>query len=149
MLLRVVGVIALLAAAGAQADVYRYVDDQGRVQYTDKPQTLPAERLNIESRRTDVVELNDRLAAERAQLQSEEKSRQEQAAATADKTEAAKITAKDKADRCVKARERYDKYMNSHRLYEDLGDGQRRYLTDAEIDSARDGARRSMEELCK
>jgi hypothetical protein len=33
-------------------------------------------------------------------------------------------------------------------LYEDLGNDERRYLSDSEIDSARDGARKAMDELC-
>jgi hypothetical protein len=48
-----------------------------------------------------------------------------------------------------KARERYDTYMTSQRLYESLPNGERRYLTDAELDAARASAKASMDVLCK
>ena len=56
---------------------------------------------------------------------------------------------KDKAERCTKARERYDSYMNSQRLYESQANGERRYLSDAELTAARTSAKASMDELCK
>jgi len=138
-----------IAAVPTSADVYRYVDANGQVQYTDRPETLPAERLNIESRRTDTVALNERMEAEREQADKADASRQSAATEAKDERAAKQLTAKEKAEQCMQARERYGKYTSSHRLYEDLGNGQRRYLSDAEIDAARDGARRAMEELCK
>ncbi|WP_432215051.1 DUF4124 domain-containing protein, partial [Salmonella enterica] len=36
-----------LTAQLALADVYRYTDEKGNVLYTDKPRTLPAERLDV------------------------------------------------------------------------------------------------------
>jgi hypothetical protein len=67
----------------------------------------------------------------------------------AEQKAAAQTTAKDKADRCVKARERYDRYMNSPKLYEQGKDGERRYLSDAELDAARASAKASMDVLCQ
>jgi len=141
--------VLTMAAVPTVADVYRYVDANGEVQYTDRPQTLPAERLNIESRRTDVVALNERRQAEQEQAAKDEESRQAALANAADQRAAKQLTAKEKAEQCIQARERYGKYATSHRLYEDLGNGERRYLSDAEIDAARDGAKRAMEELCE
>jgi hypothetical protein len=141
-------VLGLATATQAYADVYRYVDKNGEVQYTDRPQTLPAERLDIETRRTDVVALNERLDARHEQAEKEaarETAARDQAA---EAREAKEVSAKDRAERCSKARERYEKYATSHRLYEDLGNDERRYLSDSEIDSARDGARKAMDELC-
>jgi hypothetical protein len=139
----------VVLALPAVADVYRYVDANGQVQYTDRPQTLPAEKLDIESRRTDVVALNDRLEAERKRAEEADEARSNARTEADDAQAARQLTAKEKAEQCMQARERYGKYTSSHRLYEDLGNGQRRYLSDAELDAARDGARRAMEELCK
>ena len=55
---------------------------------------------------------------------------------------AAQQSATAKADQCTKARQRYDSYMNSQRLYEKGADGERRYLNDAELDAARASAGR-------
>lgn len=137
-----------LAAQVALADVYKYTDEKGNVQYTDKPRTLPAERLDIKTQKTDVVAVQARQDAETKRMQDSTKTRQQGAAALADQKQAAELSAKDKAERCVKARERYDNYMNSQRLYEELPNKERRYLSDAELDAARASAKASMDTLC-
>lgn len=141
--------LIILVTASAQADVYKYVDPQGRVQYTDKPLTLPAQRLNVRSQKTDTVALGERAEAERKRQEDADKARKESSGQKADQHAATELTAKDKAERCTKARERYDNYTNSQRLYESLPNGERRYLSDAELDAARASAKVSMDELCK
>lgn len=140
---------ATAALTSAHADVYKFVDAQGRVQYTDKPQTLPAERLNIRSQKTDTVAAQSRSDAERQQIEANDKARRAAAGQRADAQGAAETSAKDRAERCSKARERYDSYMNSQRLYESLPNGERRYLDSTELDAARASAKVTMEELCK
>ena len=136
-----------LWGALAQADVYRFTDEKGQVQYTDKPQVLPAERLSVQSQRTDLVAATAR--TEGAGKESGAANSAKTTAPAADTKQLAELTTKDKAERCVKARERYDQYMNSQRLYKTLPSGEREYLTDAELDAARGAAKASMEEFCK
>lgn len=131
-----------LVSTFAHADVYRFTDDKGQTQYTDKPQLLPAERLRVQSQRTEVVAAQGRSDAATAASPTNK-------ANAADAKQASELSAKDKAERCVKARERYDQYMNSQRLYKTLPNGERSYLTDAEMDQARVSAKVSMEEFCK
>lgn len=140
---------ATLAAGTAAADVYKYKDEKGNIQYTDKPPQLPAERLNVKSQRTDIVAVQERQAAEQKQQAAANEQREQARTQAADQKEAAQFTAKDKAERCAKARERYDTYMNSQRLYEKGADGERRYLSDAELDAARASAKASMDVLCQ
>lgn len=140
---------SLLLAAQAHADVYKYTDDKGTVHYTDKPATLPAERLNIQSQKTDLVALQARQQEEQARASAANEARQQTAAQNADQRKASEMSATDKAEQCKKARERYDSYMNSQRLYESLPNGERRYLSDAELDAARASAKASMDVLCK
>lgn len=138
-----------LALSGmAHADVYKYKDAKGNIQYTDKPAVLPAERLNVQSQRTDTVALNKRLEEENKKSSDQAKSQQSTAAQAADQKKAQELSATDKAEKCAKARERYDTYMNSQRLYEE-SNGERRYLSDTELDAARAAAKASMETLCK
>ena len=138
-----------LASQAASADVYKYVDDKGVTQYTDKPHTLPAQRLGLASQRTDPEAAKARAEEESKRAQESANSAQKNAAQAKEQTAAAEMTAKDKAERCVKARERYDQYMNSQRLYKAGPDGSREYLDDAALTEARNSARISMEELCK
>ena len=136
------------AAHAAHADVYKYTDEKGNVQYTDKPRTLPAQRLDVKTQKTDVVAVQARQEQEMKRMQDAAAARQQGAAAQADKRQAAELSAKDKAERCVKARERYDNYMNSQRLFEELPNKERRYLTSEELDAARAAAKTSMDTLC-
>jgi len=140
---------ASLAAGTVAADVYKYKDEKGNIQYTDKPPQLPAERLSVKSQRTDVVAVQERASAEQKQQAAASQQQQQARAQTADQQEAAQFSAKDKAERCAKARERYDKYMNSQKLYEQGADGERRYLASEELDAARASAKASMDVLCQ
>jgi Domain of unknown function (DUF4124) len=136
---------AVLAAGPATADVYKFKDDKGNVLYTDKPSTLPAERLNIQSQKTDVVAAQTREQEEMKRIQDAEKANQQ--AATQQQT--SQPSAAQKADGCTKARERYEKYSTSQRLYEKLPDGSRRYLSDTELEAQRASAKASMDVMCK
>lgn len=139
-------VAAPLAAGTALADVYKYQDEKGNIQYTDKPPSLPAERLNVQSQRTDVVAVQ---ARQQAASQPAASSRPSPGQARAEQNEANELSAKDKAERCIKARERYDRYMNSQKLYQQDEKGERRYLDSAELDSARAAAKASMDVMCQ
>src|SRR6187549_2010124 len=134
---------AVLAAGPVAADVYKFKDDKGNVLYTDKPSTLPAERLNIQSQKTDTVAVQTRQQEEMKRMQDADKSSQQAAGQNKDQQQASQLTATQKAD------QRYDSYANSRRLYEKLPDGSRRYLSDAELDAARASAKASMDVMCK
>jgi hypothetical protein len=140
---------ATIGANLALADVYKYTDDNGNVLYTDKPRTLPAQRLDVKTQKTDVVAVQARQEEESKRQTDANRNRQQGAANANDQRQAAELSEKDKAERCAKARERYDNYMNSRRLYETTADNERRYLSDAELDAARNSAKTSMETLCK
>jgi phage-related minor tail protein len=140
---------ATLAAGTAAADVYKYKDEKGNIQYTDKPPQLPAERLNVKSQRTDIVAVQERQQAEQQQQTATAQQQKQARTQAADQKEAAQFSAKDKAERCAKARERYDTYMNSQKLYEQGTDGERRYLSSEELDAARASAKASMDVLCQ
>jgi Domain of unknown function (DUF4124) len=142
--------VALTLTAGiAGADVYKFKDENGNVLYTDKPATLPAERMNMQSRSTNTVEVQARQEAELKRMQEADQTRKQGTTQQSEQKAANDVTAKDKADRCVKARERYEKYMTSQRLYNAGEGGERRYLSDAEMDAARSSAKSTMDELCK
>ena len=140
---------AVLAAGPATADVYKFKDDKGNVLYTDKPATLPAERLNIQSQKTDTVAVQTRQQEDMKRLQDEDKANQQAASQNKDQQQASQLTATQKAEQCTKARQRFDSYTASQRLYEKLPDGSRRYLSDAELDAARASAKASMDVMCK
>jgi len=141
----------LLAAAGAHSgEVYKTTDAQGRPIYTDKPPTLPAQKLNVQTKTTDVVEVQQRYDSQMKQYTEADQARSDAAKQAADARKASDMTAEDRAKRCIEARQRYESYMNARRLYEPgAAEGERRYLDNAEIDSARANARQVMDDLCR
>jgi len=141
--------LSLLAVSTGHADVYRFVDSKGQVQYTDRPETLPAELLaKIKSQRTDNAALADRVAADLKARDAAAKVQQEADKASADGKKAAQSTAADKAERCNKARERYDNVMNAQRLYSTDDKGERTYMDDKQTDQARASAKQMMDTWC-
>src|SRR5690242_817228 len=136
---------AAFAAGPAAADVYKFKDDHGNVLYTDKPATLPAERLNIQSQKTDTVAVQARAEQEAQRMQDADKASQQAAGQNKDQQQATQLSASQKAEQCTKARQRYDTYMNSQRLYQQTPDGQRKYLSDEELSAARASAKASMD----
>jgi hypothetical protein len=142
--------VAMLLSGGAQAsDVYKTADSKGQPVYTDRPATLPAQRLDVRTQSTDEVEVQQRYDEQMKSYAAAEKARSDQSTDAADKTSADELSATAKTRRCQEARERYDSYMNSRRLYEPgEGDGERRYLSDAEMDDARAKAKLQVDTYC-
>jgi len=143
--------VALLLVVGAQAgEVYKTTDAQGRPVYTDKPPSLPAQRLNVQSATTDTVEVQRRYDEEMKRYAEEAKAEQQTAQKTAEASKARELTAEDRARRCIEARQHYEKVMTARRLYSPgATEGERSYLSDAEIDAARANAKQAMDELCR
>lgn len=138
----------LVLASAAHADVFKYVDEQGNVMYTDRPSLLPAERLNIRSQRTDVVEMDERAEQDSQAAAQRNQERQQASQAQAEQRKNAQANAAGKAELCAKARQDYLARMNAQRLFEELPNGERRYLTSEEIDATRATAKKAMDDLC-
>ncbi|HTE41615.1 MAG TPA: DUF4124 domain-containing protein, partial [Steroidobacteraceae bacterium] len=140
--------IGALWAVTAGADVFKFTDEKGNVQYTDRPLKLPAERLSIQSQRTDVVALDARVAEDFKATEARETERKKLDTAATEKKKAADANAAGKVEACNKAREDYRIRSTNFRLYEEQAGGERRYLNSAEIDATRDAAKKAMEDLC-
>jgi uncharacterized protein (DUF3084 family) len=142
---------ALLVVGGsAQAsEVYKEKDAKGNTVYTDRPEALPAEKLNVKTQQTNTVEAKKRYEAEMQNYSSSSNAAESRSESAAERTKAAELTAEDAAKRCKDARDRYDQYMTARRLYEPgTTEGERRYLSDAEIDTARANAKKLMDQYC-
>lgn len=140
--------VGLVFAAAAHADVFKYTDENGNVMYTDRPSLLPAERLNIRSQRTDVVALEDRAEQEAQEAAERNQARQQASQAQSQQRKDTAANAASKAELCAKARQDYLARMNAQRLYEELPNGERRYLTSEEIDATRATAKKAMDDMC-
>jgi catalase len=147
--LTLVAALLVVAATTQAADVYKEKDAKGNPVFTDRPAQLDAERLNVKTQQTDTVEAQRRHDEEMQRLNSSSNSASSASESPASGERAASQSAEDKARRCKESRDRYEQYMSARRLYESgAAEGERRYLTDAEIDAARANAKKMMDEFC-
>ena len=142
-------VLALAVLGIAQAEVFVTRDAQGRPVYTDRPDSLPAQKVNVATQSTDTVEAQRR-ADEQAKAAAAAGKAQPDPSRTAAETRSARaMTETDKAKRCEEARAHYMTVMNSQRLYEQgPNESERRYLDSDEIDATRENAKKVMDEFC-
>ncbi|MGE0114894.1 MAG: DUF4124 domain-containing protein [Steroidobacteraceae bacterium] len=141
--------LSIIAVSVSQADVYRFVDSKGQVQYTDRPETLPAELLaRIKSQRTDNSALADRVAADLKARDAAAKSQEAANKAAADKQKAEQLTAADKANRCTQARGRYESVTTTDRVYSLDAKGERVYMDSQQLDKARATAKEQVDMWC-
>jgi Domain of unknown function (DUF4124) len=134
--------LGLAFAHAHAAEVYRSVDAAGNVTYSDRPETPDAVPMVI---RTAAAAATTRRAPTPAR--STEAASDEPDAATIERAEREQ-NAEDRAANCEAARARSETYETSRRLYRPGADGEREYLTDAEIDEARTNARADIARWC-
>ncbi len=143
--------LALTASAGT---VYKWVDTQGQVHYTDRPPSAADARvIAVYEEHSGEAEPTadsppgdeppaDAEGADDASPAAETPPTREQVAAV--QQDVAKL----RAERCKKAQDRYKSYVESQRLYR-MKDGKREYLTEAELTAARANAKRDVDENCR
>ena len=143
-------VLAVALTCAAQAgEVFKTTDSSGRPIYTDRPVQLPAERLNVQSNSTDVVEVKRRYEAEMQRYAAADAAKAAANQAAQKPGEPKPLTAAERAQRCEEARKRYTSMMTAHRLYEQKPEQtERHYLSSEEIDTARAKAKQAMDESC-
>src|ERR1044072_1001067 len=83
---------AVLTAGPVAADVYKFKDDKGNVLYTDKPSTLPAERLSSHPQKTDSVAVQTRQQEEMKRMQAADKATRPPANQDKDQSQASQLS---------------------------------------------------------
>lgn len=131
----------LLANVLFAAEVYREVNPDGTVTYSDRPASDSAETITIDTRAPVGVPPP---AAEQPTADAQPTP---ETPAEPPEPSPADVAA-ERAANCAAARERNDRYQMSRRLYRSLPDGEREYLSDEELDAARAGAAADVEQWC-
>lgn len=144
-------VAALTLSAVASAAVYKWIDADGRVHYSDLPQSDRAELVSIVSsarrptnREAPASRTVTAQVQRNASAQQEEKQKSEQHTEQAVAADLAKAQGK----KCDDAKERYRLTIESHQLYRPGANGERVYLSDSEISQERLNARRYLDASC-
>lgn len=144
------------AATAARADVYRSVDAQGHVQYSDTP-TPGAELVHVQrGGDTGTSSLNSAPANNAAPGARNQPpapaSSTISAQADIDKQNAQKAVQQDveqtRADQCKKATDDYQASLAARRIYRTGPNGERDYLTDDEAEQQRVSLRQAMQSAC-
>jgi hypothetical protein len=145
--LRWIGPIALIAAAtAAQADVYRTVDAEGHVEYTDR--WVPGAEL-VKTDHPSGRESSSRASNEEPRRTAADN---ERIAEQLNREAAAREVKKDedaaRAKQCKDAKEHYEKAVVSRRIYREGPNGERQYLTEDEAEQERLQARLDVQQAC-
>jgi hypothetical protein len=149
MLMRIAAVLVLMVVSlAASADVYKWVDAQGRTHYSDRPDSDTAERLAVASRRTNPSAVAERNAAASERRQSTDAQAAEQRQEQTSSKAVSEDVEKTRDQQCKEAKEQYRVAIESQKLYRMGKNGEREYLTSPEIDAARLNARRAMDQVC-
>jgi hypothetical protein len=146
---RVLLCAALIAWSGmASAVVYKWVDAQGKVQYGDRPP---------DGAHAEVVELlgthsaQSRPAPPPPSNPNLQKPANPQSAAASDPSAKQAVdadVAQTREKQCADAQERYKKLIEGRKLYKAGANGEREYLTSAEIDTERLNAKSDLDAIC-
>jgi hypothetical protein len=137
----IAAVVALALVPAASAELYKYVDKNGKTVYTDQPPTdVDAKRMSgpaVPDKGKSYVEKDKELEKGR------EKAREE-----AKKSGEAEKVAAAKKERCDNARSRLQIYTEGGRILKPGANGEREFLSDEEIEAERAKAQKQVEEAC-
>jgi hypothetical protein len=151
--------IAGLAAMATAETVYKWVDSSGQVHFTDlPPQQGDARILSVYQRESgmsdeegsDSDDYSDEggdsgtgPASQSGEATTPEPPVSEEAMAAVEAD-----AAKAKVEQCKAAQDRYQRYIESRRLFRETKDGKREYLTDQQLTEARARAKQAADDYC-
>jgi hypothetical protein len=149
---RLLIVIACLAAPIAAAELYKYVDKDGKTVYSDQPPVnIDSKQLNIQSGASSNVAAPGAPSAPKTAMERDkdlQKGRDE-ARERAKKSDDVAKQSQAQEQACLQARSAYQTYADGGRITKYNEKGERIYLGDQEIEAERERSKREMDEACK
>jgi hypothetical protein len=142
-------VVVLAAVPVASAQLYKYVDKDGKTVYSDQPPVnIDTKQLNVQSGATSAPTpaAGAKSAVERDK--DLQKGRDE-VRERAKKSEDVAKQAQAKEQACIQAKSAYQMYADGGRITKYDDKGERVYLGDQELDAERERSKREMDEACK
>ncbi|HXQ32014.1 MAG TPA: DUF4124 domain-containing protein [Steroidobacteraceae bacterium] len=147
------GIAAFIAGAWvAAADdvaVYKWLDVEGRIHYSDRPPPPDGKLISVETTAYARAHIGtiERPTAPPAPAPAAAK--QPAAVSPEQKRAVAEDIANARAEQCKQARDTYQRYVQSRRLIRKGPDNEQIYLSDAEMDTERLNAKRAADEACE
>jgi Domain of unknown function (DUF4124) len=150
-----IAILFWLPLSAALADVYRSVDAQGHVQYSDTP-TPGAELVRMNRQRMPIraaAAPSTTSGTNSASSKPTPLAQSGDLVPTAEQEAAARAVHNDvaqmRAEQCKKAQDAYDQSLQARRIYKVGANGEREYLTDDEADKARVANKLAVDTACK
>lgn len=137
-------VIAMAAMSAGAQEVYRTVNPDGTVVYSDRPLSERSQRVNVATRATDP----ERVAAEAETRREEAEERSQRSAEPAGLAAARAEQAEKMAEACRIAQQKAQAYEQAPRIFEEMPDGSRRYLSNEDVARERLAARQAVTDYC-
>ena len=139
--------VLISASATAVGQIYKWTDEEGNVQYGDKPVGEDTERVAIQSRRTNPERVQSQV---QARADAAAKAAEEEAAAAPAGPTAEELQARldERAKKCDTYRERLQRFVRSRRIYREDENGERVYMTEEEMQEAREKVEKQVQEYC-
>lgn len=140
-------IFMLLLTSLVEAAVYKWVDEQGRVHYGDKPTSDNASEVKIKEQNEPELSADSIRRHDKQQrfLRAREEDRKEKKQAHA-KEKREKIEAKRK---CTQARKSYDKYSHASTIYVKGKSGEREHLSFKEREAYEKSLAAKVKKWCK
>jgi Domain of unknown function (DUF4124) len=152
-----------VAATATAETVYKWIDRSGQVHYTDvPPRQGDAKILGVYQQEAGTVEQDE--SGNYTDEGGDEEGggdegspppQQSGAPTTSEPPVSAAAMAAGEADalkaqveQCKEAQDRYQRYIESRRLFRETGNGKREYLTDKELTEARARAKQAVDDYC-
>jgi hypothetical protein len=139
-------VLALACAVAplAVADLYKYVDKDGKTVYSDQPPAnVDSQQLRINSG-TSSAPAKSALARDKDLEKGREEAREK-----AKKADTEATNAKAAEQRCAQSQADYRTYQDGGKLFKYTKDGEREMLSDDEIEAKRKSSKQEMDEACR
>ena len=127
----------------ASAELYKYVDKNGKTVYSDQPP------VDVDSKTVHVAPAPGAGPKSFVERDKEMDKVRKEAAEKEKKSDESAAVAKAKEDRCNQAQANYKAYEEGGRLLKYSDKGEREYMTDEEIAEARAKSKQQMDEACK
>ncbi len=147
--------LVLVASTSFAGEIYRFTDEDGNVQYSDRPTFAQTEeRVMIASARTDSAAARAHMEQRYSLNQPEpeaaaQNSIPEEVVEEEEMTRAERAAAqRERAQKCQQYQARLETIETSRRLYRENDDGEREYLEEGEILEARERVQELVNEHC-
>lgn len=139
---------ALTGASTFAGEIYKYVDDNGNVNFVDRPTGQSGEqRLDITYARTSNAAVSAQIERRQEYTAARDKAREE-ALTQREAQEQLRAEADQRAAKCQEQRARLESYLHARRLYRENDVGEREYLSDSEMLEARRKLEEKIAETC-